>query len=68
MQREVDSMAQSSDSGKNKIDQEECDELDELFKNIDLKDTTDKVPSEWLEDNEHPLPDNVGLSTVYAFY
>lgn len=65
MLQELDSMVQSSGSDNNKIDQEECDELDELFKNIDLKDTTDKIPSEWLEDNEQPLPNNVGLSTVY---
>lgn len=56
-----------SSSDKNKFDHQDCDELDELFKNIDLKDTIDKIPSEWLEQNdEHPLPaNNVGLSTVY---
>ncbi len=51
---------------KNKIAEEACDELDELFKNIDLKDTTrDNVPSDWLDNNSDELPNNAGLSTVF---
>lgn len=65
-----DSMFQqspSSDSAsKKKICEEECDELDKMFKNIDLKDQSDNVPVDWLESNESPLPNAaVYLSTVY---
>lgn len=49
----------------NKIDEDECDELDEMFKNIALKDTTAKIPVDWLENNESPLAHTGVLSTVY---
>lgn len=51
----------------NKIHEEDCDELDEMFKNIALKeDSTDRVPLDWLDNNIHPLPNTTeGLSTVY---
>lgn len=68
---EEDSMFQSfsqsdSTSVKNKIGEEECDELDEMFKNFDLKDSRDVVPIDWLENDELPLPNTAAaLSTVY---
>lgn len=56
----------ASTLAKNKIDEEDCDELDELFKNIDLKDKTgDKIPIDWLENNEFLMPNTAALSTVY---
>lgn len=60
------SLQSDSTSVKNKIGEEECDELDEMFKNIDLKDSRDVVPIDWLENDDLPLPNTVAaLSTVY---
>lgn len=55
-----------SNSARNELDEEDCDELDEMFKNIDLNNRThDNVPLDWLENNESPLPNTAALSTVY---
>lgn len=66
---EEESMFQTSSASipdTNQIDEEDCDELDELFKNIDLKDRTgDKIPIDWLENNEFLMPNTAALSTVY---
>lgn len=67
MPAEADSMLPSpSDSmlTKNRRDEEECDELDEMFKNIALKDTSDVIPVDWLE-AEDDVAKTVALSTVY---
>lgn len=58
-------LTSDSKSEKNKIGEEECDELDQLFKNIDLKDTSDRIPLDWLEQNEPPLQNTMPLSIVY---
>lgn len=68
---EFDSSLQSlptdSMSVGNKIGEEECDELDEMFKNIVLKDASnacDNIPADWIENNQ--LPNSPApLSTVY---
>ncbi|KAJ6646458.1 hypothetical protein Bhyg_01669 [Pseudolycoriella hygida] len=45
---------------------EECKELDEMFKNIDLQDTGDTIPIEWLDGTKLPMPNCAKvLSTVY---
>lgn len=54
-----------STSEKNKLGEQECDELDEMFKNIDLKDTRDRIPIDWLEKNEPHLANAALLSTVF---